>query len=109
MSTELTESERESIGRGGATPQTVIKYYQGVLEDHPELVHDLQSLHEVITSMMIDTSGKRIITAIACAIINLQFERLPVLYMVDDNGDYGTVVVNDEKLALGIRLGMLSR
>lgn len=109
MPEPMTEYERKTIGMGAAKPQTVIAYYQDALENFPELVHDLQSLRVAVDAMMVDDSGKRILTAIACSVLNLQFERLPVLYMVDDDGEYGTVVYENDKMALGIQLGMLSR
>jgi hypothetical protein len=63
----------------------------------------------VLDAMLIDSSGKRILTAFACSILNLQFDRIPVLYGVDENGEYGTIVYSVETDILKVQLGLLNR
>jgi alkylhydroperoxidase/carboxymuconolactone decarboxylase family protein YurZ len=110
MSTQdVAESLRKTIGMGAAKPETVLEYWQGVLEDFPELVADIQLFREAITTIGADDSGWRILTAIACSILNRQFEETHVLYMVDDDGSFGAVVYDAPEKIRGVALGMLSR
>lgn len=102
-------SERPTLSMGCGKPESVIAFYQDALQDHPDLVYDLQELRRIVTDLMQDDSGARIATSIACSVLNQQFQQTSVLVLCDQNGEWGLVHFDAPERVEMFWLGLVNR
>jgi len=106
---DVDQQAFESVLWGAAKPETVCTAWQGCFADETAQNHDIQTLREIILRFMEDTGGQRILKSIACAVLNTDHARDGIQYLVDEKGEVGLVVTEDEAKRKFITDGLLNR
>lgn len=106
---DVDQQAFESVLWGAAKPQTVVSAWLGCFEPDTMQGHDLQELGNIISRFMEDTGGQRILKSIACSVLNTDHARDGIQYLVDEKGEVGLVVTEDEAKRKFITDGLLNR
>lgn len=78
-----------AVFRGVGRPATVLAAYVDALGDETEIGQDVLGLSALVSAMLSDPDSKRIIAALACSIMNLNYLDHGHCYQTDETGDTG--------------------
>ena len=88
----MNDSQRTynpAVFRGVGKPETVLDAYIDALGDETEIGQDLLALKVLVSAMLNDPDAKRIITSLACSVMNLNYLDHGHCYQSDESGDTG--------------------
>lgn len=78
-----------AVFRGVGHPKTVMDAYIDALGEFPEQLSDLLGLRDIVCGILEVPDSKRIVMALACSLMNLNYLDHGHCYQTDENGETG--------------------
>lgn len=82
------ENRLETMLMGFATPRSCLTAHLGMVKDGTQLQDDVRSLFDAILHTMESEHGQRILKAVACSILNLDYMKDGMLHGYDPGDGY---------------------